>query len=96
MKRNINEFAKFVTDKTDKYDSRFKNKHINGKKYDVFIDFCGQKYQWNELLLNSIVTELENNGITYWISDRYKTNYDFEEDISVLDNCRIYLSCFDE
>ena len=96
LKRNINEFTKFVTDKVDKYDSIFKNQHINDKKYDVFIDFCGQKYQWNELLLNSIVTELENNGITYWISDRYKTNYDFEEDISVLDNCRIYLSCFDE
>ena len=96
LKRNINEFTKFVTDKTDKYDSKFKHKHINDKRCDVFIDFCGQKYQWNELLLNSIVTELENNGITYWISDRYKTNYDFEEDISVLDNCRIYLSCFDE
>ena len=96
LKRNINEFTKFVTDKTNKYDSKFKHKHINDKICDVFIDFCGQKYQWNELLLNSIVTELENNGITYWISDRYKTNYDFEEDISVLDNCRIYLSCFDE
>ena len=86
----------FVTDKTDKYDFKFKNKHISNKKYDVFIDLCGQKYQWNEILLNSIVAELEKNDITYWISDRYKTDYDFEKDISALDNCRIYLTCFDE
>ena len=40
---------------------------------------CGQKYQWNEILLNSIVAELEKNDITYWISDRYKIDYDFED-----------------
>ena len=96
LKENINEFTKFVTDKIDKYEFQFKNKHINNKQYDVFIDFCGRKYQWNELLLNSIVTELEKNGITYWISDRYKVDYDFEKDISALDNSRIYLTCFDE
>ena len=96
LKENINEFTKFVTDKIDKYEFQFKNKHINNKQYDVFIDFCGHKYQWNELLLNSIVTELEKNGITYWISDRYKVDYDFEKDISALDNSRIYLTCFDE
>ena len=56
LKENINEFTKFVTDKIDKYEFQFKNKHINNKQYDVFIDFCGHKYQWNELLLNSIVT----------------------------------------
>lgn len=96
LKENINEFTKFVTDKIDKYEFQFKNKYINNKQYDVFIDFCGHKYQWNELLLNSIVTELEKNGITYWISDRYKVDYDFEKDISAIDNCRIYLTCFDE
>lgn len=96
LKENINKFTKFVTEKIDKYDFKFKNKCISGKQYDVFIDFCGKKYQWNELLLNLIVKELEKNGITYWISDRYKTDYNFEKDISALDNSRIYMTCFDE
>lgn len=96
LKENINEFIKSVTDKIDKYNFRFKNKYINNEHYDVFIDFCGQKYQWNKILLNSFLAELEKNNITYWISDRYKTEYDFEKDISALNNCKIYLTCFDE
>ena len=96
LKENINEFIKYVTDKIDKYNFRFKNKYINNEHYDVFIDFCGQKYQWNKILLNSFLAELEKNNITYWISDRYKTEYDFEKDISALNNCKIYLTCFDE
>lgn len=96
LKDNFNGFTNFVTNKIDKYDLKFKNKYINNKQYDIFIDFCGQKYQWNELILNSITTELEKYGVTYWVSDRYKTDYNFEKDISALDNCKIYLTCFDE
>ena len=32
LKENINEFTKFVTDKIDKYEFQFKNKHINNKQ----------------------------------------------------------------
>lgn len=96
LKYNIDEFTRFVTDKIDKHNSKIENEHIKSIKYDIFIDFCGKKYQWNEILLNSIVTELEKNDITYWISDRYKKDYSFEKDISALENCKIYLTCFDE
>jgi len=96
LQENITEFKNFITNKIDNTDFRFKNRSFNNKKYDVFIDFCGQKYQWNRILLNSITTELEKNGITYWVSKRYKTDYNFKDDISALDNCKIYLTCFDE
>lgn len=69
---------------------------IQFKKYDVFIDFCGQKYQWNEILLSAIQDNLNKNNISYWISSRYKKSYNIQEDISALDNSAIYLTCFDE
>lgn len=96
LKENINKFTGFVANKIDESNFIFKNKQISTKHYDVFIDFCGQKYQWNKILLNEIKTELEKNNITYWISDRYRTDYNIEQDISALNNCKIYLSCFDE
>lgn len=96
LKDNIVKFTNFVSNKIDQNNFKFTNRRENNKKYDIFIDFCGQKYEWNRVLLNTIITELDKNNITYWISDRYKTNYDCEEDIAILDNCEIYLTCFDE
>lgn len=96
LEANISKFEKFVTDKIDTNNFIYRNESINNKEYDVFIDFCGQKYQWNEILLNSILEELEKNDITYWVSDRYKADYDLGKDISALENCKTYLTCFDE
>lgn len=96
LQKNIMKFEEFITRKIDENSFKFLNEHIENKKYDVFIDFCGQKYQWNEILLSAIQDNLNKNNISYWISSRYKKSYNIQEDISALDNSAIYLTCFDE
>lgn len=44
LKENINGFTKFVTDKIDKYEFQFKNKHINNKQYKSYKLYS--RYYW--------------------------------------------------
>ncbi len=96
LKYNIDLFGKFVANKIDNNNFKYSNEFSNNEHYDVFIDFCGLKYEWNKILLEKVVSFLDKNGITYWVSDRYKPNYDCNEDLCILNNSKIYINCFDE
>lgn len=96
IEENINIFKKFVSDKIEENTFKYKEKIEKNKKFDVFIDICGQRYEWNKMVAYKLLNELEKNNITYWISDRYRKDYEFDKDISALNNSKIYLTCLDE
>lgn len=96
LENNIELFSSFVTSKIDKTDFKYKHKSISNKKYDVFIDFCGSKYEWNKILINKIIEELDSKNITYYISNRYKDEYNLDEELNALNNSFVYVNCLDE
>lgn len=96
LKYNIESFTRLVTDKIDNYDYKYINKFLDSEKYDVFIDFCGLRYEWNEILVEKITTFLNKNNISYWISDRYNKTYDLDKELCALENSIIYINCLDE
>ena len=96
LKYNIQLFTEFVTDKIDNNNYKYTNNVVDDKQYDVFIDFCGSKYEWSKILIEKVVNYLSKNNITYWVSDRYNENYDCNRDLGALNNSKIYINCFDE
>ena len=36
------------------------------KKFDIFIDFSGMKYEWNKIIVDKITKILDENSIIYW------------------------------
>ena len=96
LKYNIESFTKFVTDKIDNNSYKYTNEFSNNEHYDVFIDFCGLKYEWNKILIEKLITYLDKNNISYWVSSRYNEEYDCDKELYILDNSKIYINCFDE
>ena len=93
---NIKMFSKFVTEILDNINEKIYEYSDNDKKYDIFIDFSGLKYEWNKIIVNKITKILDKNKITYWISTRYLSGYSVDTDLKNLKNCKIYLTCYDE
>ena len=96
LKCNMKYFTEFVTNKIDGNSQKYNNKYLSKKKYDIFIDFCGLKYEWNEILIKKLTEYLDSNNIIYWISNRYNSEYDCDNDLYALNNSKIYINCFDE
>ena len=96
LKYNIELFTKFVTDKIDNNSYKYTNEFSNNEHYDVFIDFCGLKYEWNKILIEKLISYLDKNNISYWVSSRYNEDYDCDKELYILDNSKIYINCFDE
>ncbi len=96
LKNNIELFTEYVTDKLDNNNYRYNNEFSNNKHYDVFIDFCGLKYEWNKILVKKLITYFDKNNISYWVSNRYDEEYDCDKELNILDNSKIYINCFDE
>lgn len=63
-----------------------------------FTDQSGKKlkYEWNKILVEKITKILDENNLSYYISNRYSSNYSIDEDLNNLKNCKIYLTCYDE
>ena len=96
LKNNIELFTEYVTDKLDNNNYRYNNEFSKNKHYDVFIDFCGLKYEWNKILVKKLITYFDKNNISYWVSNRYDEEYDCDKELNILDNSKIYINCFDE
>ena len=96
LELNMKLYSNFVTNKIDNNSVKYNKKNSTTIQYDVFIDFCGLKYEWNRILTNKIVGFLKKNNITCWVSERYNKEYDFDKDLNALNNSKIYISCFDE
>ena len=54
------------------------------------------KYEWNKIIVDKITKVLDENSITYWISNRYLSEYSVDIDLKNLKNSKIYLTCYDE
>ena len=54
------------------------------------------KYEWNKIIVDKITKVLDENSITYWISNRYLSGYSVDTDLKNLKNSNIYLTCYDE
>lgn len=93
---NVDEFSKFVSQKLDNSKEINYNYNEVETRYDVFIDFLGLKYEWNKILIEKITKILDENNLSYYISNRYSSNYSIDEDLNNLKNCKIYLACYDE
>lgn len=39
---------------------------------------------------------MNENNISYWISDRYSTGWNIDEEFKKIKNSKIYLTCYDE
>ena len=63
---------------------------------DVFIDICGCQYEWNSIILQKILPELNALKLSYHVSNRYSGTYSFEDDISYLTRAKVYIVCLDE
>jgi len=63
---------------------------------DVFIDICGCQYEWNRLISQKIISDLDALKISYHVSDRYSESYSFSADISYLTCSKVYIVCLDE
>ena len=96
LKYNIASFTEFVTDKIDNNSYKYTNEFSNNEHYDVFIDFCGSKYEWSKILIAKLTTYLDKNNISYWVSSRYNEDYDCDKELYILDSSKIYINCFDE
>lgn len=92
---NINLFSKFVYEKINNTKKIYE--YTDGdEKFDVFIDLLGMKYEWNKIIIDKITKILDENSITYWISNRYLSGYSVDIDLKNLKNSKIYLTCYDE
>ena len=93
---NIKNFSEFVVDKLDNVKENVYQYDDCNDRYDVFIDFLGLKYEWNKIIVEKITKILCENNISYWISDRYSTEWNLDEEFKKLKNSKIYLTCYDE
>lgn len=93
---NINLFSEFVSENIDNTKEKIYEYTDGDKEFDVFIDFSGLKYEWNKIIVDKITKVLDENSITYWISNRYLSGYSVDTDLKNLKNSNIYLTCYDE
>ena len=93
---NINLFSKFVYEKINNTKEKIYEYTDGDEKFDVFIDLLGMKYEWNKIIIDKITKILDENSITYWISNRYLSGYSVDVDLKNLKNSKIYLTCYDE
>ena len=93
---NINLFSEFVSENIDNTKEKIYEYTDGDKEFDVFIDFSGLKYEWNKIIVDKITKVLDENSITYWISNRYLSEYSVDIDLKNLKNSKIYLTCYDE
>ena len=93
---NIKMFSKFVSEKLDNTKEKIYEYISSSHKIDVFIDFSGLKYEWNKIIVDRITKVLDENNISYWISNRYSSGYLMDTDLKNLKNSQIYLTCYDE
>ena len=93
---NINLFSEFVSENIDNTKEKIYEYTDGDKEFDVFIDFSGLKYEWNKIIVDKITKVLDENSITYWISNRYLSGYSVDTDLKKLKNSNIYLTCYDE
>lgn len=93
---NINLFSEFVSENIDNTKGKIYEYTDGDKEFDVFIDFSGLKYEWNKIIVDKITKVLDENSITYWISNRYLSGYSVDTDLKNLKNSNIYLTCYDE
>lgn len=99
LQNNVTLFSRFVTDVLE--GANFKtaptlNDIKVGAVPEVFIDICGCKYEWSRLLSSKVESFLDENGITYWTSNRYSTDYDYKCDFYALSVSKIMIVCYDE
>ncbi len=93
---NIKMFFKFVSEKIDNTKEKIYEYTKCDKKFDIFIDFSGMKYEWNKIIVDKITKILDENSIIYWISNRYLPGYSVDIDLKNLKNSKIYLTCYDK
>lgn len=77
---NINLFSKFVYEKINNTKEKIYEYTDGDEKFDVFIDLLGMKYEWNKIIIDKITKILDENSITYWISNRYLSEYSVDID----------------
>ena len=93
---NIKVFSKFVSQQIDKCNAKIYECTESSESVDVFIDFCGLKYEWNKIMVDKITQRLFENSISFYVSDRYLPKYSVDDDLKRLKNSTIYLTCYDE
>lgn len=52
-------FSKFVTEILDNVNEKIYEYSNNDKKFDIFIDFSGFKYEWNRMIVEKITKILD-------------------------------------
>ena len=47
-------------------------------------------------MIENLISYLDKNNISYWVSSRYNEDCDCDKELYILDNSKIYINCFDE
>lgn len=100
LEKNAEKFLQYFCQNIhdDLFDSRIKLPEFDDlrEEFDVFLDFSGCRYEWNNILLETLTESLRGAGLRYVISRRYDEAYDFFEDVRHLLSSRFFVVCLDE
>ena len=65
-------------------------------KIDIFIDICGCKYEWSNVIAEEIKKFAESVGLICWVSRRYSVDYSIDSEFAALRSAFVFISCYDE